>query len=544
MTFEMLRLQTFLLACVSVRLGLGLGGFHAQFAWCPPLILASPVQASAKAQEHADKGMQLAQSGDLKSAELELRRAVELAPRDPAYLASLGGILGMEQKLEESSAYFVKALEINPNDPANRRNLASNQFQLGHLQSARENLDRVLKSRPSDKTATLLRGMVAEELKDYSDAIKWLESVPDQVQERPKSIAALARSYYHMNQSPKARQLLKSLQEHPAGAEGVFLGAQVAAELRDYETAEFLFASIQTTYLDTAKLGYQLALVQYRRSHFEDSRKTLQGLIGSGQALSEVFNLLGWCYHQLNNLKEAVAAMDQAIERDLKNESNYLDLGMILVSHKRYTVALEAAKKAMEVAPSSSEAYILKGLVEKRMNHLKESAKDYQRAVELNPSASEAVLGLALVQSADGLTEEAAATFERGIKQFPDNPKLFQEYGRMLLNRWKGSNEAAESRAVALLERAIVLDASLAEPHYQLGNLALLKERPEEAMRHLQVAARLDPKSSKIHFGLRRAYSRMGRSEEASKELELYNRLKAAESESESEASADAKRRD
>ena len=104
----------------------------------------------------------------------------------------------------------------------------------------------------------------------------------------------------------------------------------------------------------------------------------------------------------------------------------------------------------------------------------------------------------------------------------------------MLLNRGKGSDDATESRAVGLLKRAIALDASLAEPHYQLGNLALLNERPEEALRHLQIAARLDPKGSKIHFGLRRAYSRLGRADEARKELGLYNTLKAAENESES----------
>ena len=114
----------------------------------------------------------------------------------------------------------------------------------------------------------------------------------------------------------------------------------------------------------------------------------------------------------------------------------------------------------------------------------------------------------------------------------------------MLLNRSKGSNDMAESRAVALLERAIALDASLAEPYYQLGNLALLKDKPEEALQHLQVAGRLDPQSSKIHFGLRRAYRRMGQSEEAAKELELYNRLKATESETESDVTADAKKRD
>jgi len=87
------------------------------------------VERSAEAKDHADRGMELAQNGDLKGAEAELLLAIELAPRDPAYLAILGGILGMQQKLPESSAYFEKALRIDAGDVATRRNLASNQFQ-------------------------------------------------------------------------------------------------------------------------------------------------------------------------------------------------------------------------------------------------------------------------------------------------------------------------------------------------------------------------------------------------------------------------------
>ncbi len=164
--------------------------------------------------------MQSAQRGDLKAAEEELLLSVKLAPGDPTYLTLLGGILGMQHRLSESSAYFEKSLKIDPRDAVTRLNLASNQFQLGQLQLAKDNLDRVLKAKPSDKTAILLRGMVAEELKDFSNAIRWLESVPDQVRERPQSVIALARSYYHEHQNSKARELLKSLQEHPNGAEG------------------------------------------------------------------------------------------------------------------------------------------------------------------------------------------------------------------------------------------------------------------------------------------------------------------------------------
>jgi tetratricopeptide (TPR) repeat protein len=161
--------------------------------------------------------------------------------------------------------------------------------------------------------------------------------------------------------------------------------------------------------------------------------------------------------------------------------------------------------------------------------------------VELNPKASEAYLSLASAQSADGLTQEAATTFEKAIKLFPNEPLLLQEYGRMLLNTRKDSDDEAEARATALLKRAIVLNPSLSESHYQLGNLALLHEKPAEALPYLQKSAELNPKSSKTHFALRRAYTRLGQAEEARKELELYNVLKAAETDSESSSAVTAK---
>ena len=69
---------------------------------------------SDQTEGHAGKGLELVQQGDLKGAESELRRAVELSPKNPIYLASLGSVLGMQQKLEESSVYFEKVLQINP----------------------------------------------------------------------------------------------------------------------------------------------------------------------------------------------------------------------------------------------------------------------------------------------------------------------------------------------------------------------------------------------------------------------------------------------
>ncbi len=500
------------------------------FLLCVHVILASP-ESSETAQQRADRGLKLAEAGDLKGAEAELRRAVELAPNDPFCLAALGNILGMEQKLEESNQFFEKALKLSPNDWATRRNLASNQYRLGHLQSARENLELVLKSKPDDRTTVLLLGMVAENLKDYSRAVKLLVSVPDLVREKPESLVALARSHYQTNQKEKARQTLKSLPGHrAAGSDGVFLGAEVAAEADDYETAEALFRSVESTYPDKARLGYSLALVQYKSGDVERSQTTLRELIDSGHASGDIYNLLSWCYYRQGNLKEAVAAMDQAIGRNPLEVANYLDLARILLGHKRYPVALEAAKRAVELAPASYEAHKLKGIIEGRMGNLIEAVKTYTRAVELNPNSPEAILALAGAQATDGRNEEATVTFEMAIQRFPRDAQLHVEFGRMLLKTAGGSDTIRESLAVSLFKKAISLDGSLSEPYYQLGNLALAKENLQQAIQYLVTAAKLSPKSSKIHFALARGYRRSGNLRRAEDEQKVYEALKAEES--------------
>jgi len=123
--------------------------------WFVHIALLS-TQGNISAQKHADRGLQLAKAGNLSVAEFELCRAIDLAPRNPTYLGSLGTILAMESKLIESTEYLSKALEIAPHDLTIRRNLAANFWHLHRLEEARQNLELILKQSPGDEQATLL----------------------------------------------------------------------------------------------------------------------------------------------------------------------------------------------------------------------------------------------------------------------------------------------------------------------------------------------------------------------------------------------------
>ncbi|MSO22150.1 MAG: tetratricopeptide repeat protein [Acidobacteria bacterium] len=487
-------------------------------------------QAVSKAQDHANKGLQFAQKGDLKNAEAELRRAVEVAPRNPLYWSDLGSILRTQKKLEEAINCYQKALKIDSRNCVIRRNLALTQWDLGQLPEAIKNLESVLSTRPDDKLATLMLGMVTESLKDYAAARKLLESVLDLVRERLESVASLARAYYHTGEKKKARETLESLAAVQAvEPEKIFACAQVALEADDYETAERLLLSIRSTYPDATMLGYSLAVIQFRAGRVDESEKALLELIRTERSNSQVYNLLGHCFQKQGKVEQAVGAFEKAVERDPAHESNYLDLLRLLATNNLWRPTLELAKKAVEKVPVSHSLYEVKGLSETILLLTADAIRSYTRALELNPASAKANLGLAVAQSAAGMNKEAAATFERGIQQFPRDALHYQEYGLMLLKQGAAGNSAAEVRGISLLETALSLENRLSEAQYHLGSLALTRGETQRALPHLETAVKLEPNVSKIRFALARAYRRLGRTDEASKELENYHRLKAVE---------------
>jgi thioredoxin-like negative regulator of GroEL len=102
-------------------------------------------------------------------------------------------------------------------------------------------------------------GMVAENTRDYATAAKMLSSVAEEVRQRPESVAALARAYYHLGDEEKARGMLAQL----SGAQPMLLGAAIADEMHDYRTAETMLESLRSQAPGDVNLEFRLALVQY-----------------------------------------------------------------------------------------------------------------------------------------------------------------------------------------------------------------------------------------------------------------------------------------
>ncbi|HEV2715687.1 MAG TPA: tetratricopeptide repeat protein, partial [Terriglobales bacterium] len=256
------------------------------------VVVSFPGLAQTEAQSHADNGIQFARAGDLVRAADELRKAVMLAPTNAELLSTLGTVLAMDKKLEESTTTFRKALQLAPQDAIVRRYLAANLWQLHRYSEAKRELQIILREHPDDAQARLLLGMVSENSGDYVTTANMLSSVLKEVEKQPESIAALARSYYYLHDREKARATLQMLTSHASSVQSVLMGAQIADQAGDYEKAEQLLDSIGDS-SDGENVRYRKATVQYHRGHFADCEQTLHPVLDRPGASAATYNLLG-----------------------------------------------------------------------------------------------------------------------------------------------------------------------------------------------------------------------------------------------------------
>jgi tetratricopeptide (TPR) repeat protein len=498
------------------------------FSWQAAVRAQGTSSSSPAVEELLRSATGRIQGGDLKTAEGDLRKAVALAPNDVAVLSMLGGVLGMQYRLEESSAFFEKALQLDPANPDLRRNLAANQLQLGRTSAAIRNLQAILESNPGDRQAILMLGLAWERAQDFQRAITSLEQVPELVRQQPDCIAALVRSYYSTGQKEKARRQLSQLQDLPSSPAAIYLGGQMALEAKDWETAERLFTTIRSTHPKPFLVDYQLARIRYETGRFDECKMLLEPIANSAESNGSVVNLLAWCYLKEGDGETAKKILFYAIDRFPEEPASFVDLGKLCLKENSLDKGLEVVKRGVTRHSRSAALFELKGELESRQGLHAPSVESFKQAVRLDPRSADALLGLALAQTNLLQDKDAVASFEKGLKLFPRDARFYAEYGKVLLLPWaSGEIPEAGTRAERLLERAIQLDPSLAMAQFELGSLLVRSQRAADALPHLERAAKLDDRNAQVHFVLARAYRALGRTQDAEREMLLFQRLQA-----------------
>jgi tetratricopeptide (TPR) repeat protein len=482
------------------------------------------------AKGHATRGISLAQEGKLPEAEKELQEAVRMAPSVASYRAQLGAIRGLQEKWKEALNSLQKAVDLAPEDINFRRETAAVQWQLGLMPPAENNLRYILAKHPGDSGAILLLGLVKERTGDYVTAAQLLDSQFQLVTSHPDRMVALFHSLEQSGQHDKITRIVDALKLHTnlnPWMDAIKRCTQIAALAGDLEMAEALFALIPDDDAGRPAAGFQLAKLLYNRAQVPQAKELLLQLKSRGIENADVETLLGSCLESERQPEQAIAAYRRAIEADPSHIDRYEDLISLLLYQHRTADAELVVKQARTIAPKDSRPWVWKGNVDLRRNDYKVAMESYRHAVQLDRGNPDALFGVAAAYYVTGQNDAAISECKTGISRFPNDARFYVSYAEMVL----ASPDAMQRQVQAkdLLVKALKLAPQSAQAHYLLGQISLQQGQLKEAEEHFLHSLSSDPDRSKTHFALSRVYRRMGRADQAAKEIALYQELKGAE---------------
>lgn len=182
-------------------------------------------------------------------------------------------------------------------------------------------------------------------------------------------------------------------------------------------------------------------------------------------------------------------------------------------------LAIAASVCSTNAQRPGTEAHLGHGTQLMHDNLFEAAAGEFEQAVAANPKDPRAHFQFAVCLLALGRNDEARHQFDQVQKLAGDSPYLEYYLGRLDLL----SNDYASAihRLGSVAEKPPFPDTA-----FHLGVAYVSAGDITNGIKWLERAANLSPNDYRVHYRLGRAYASAGRDQDASRELDLYTRLR------------------
>jgi tetratricopeptide (TPR) repeat protein len=270
-----------------------------------------------------------------------------------------------------------------------------------------------------------------------------------------------------------------------------------------------------------SKVQALLGMAEEHQADSEDARKDLETAFPSIQDMKlkvEVgLELLG-VYDASSDLADAAGVIIQLRKDDPENPE------VLYAAYRTFAdLSGEAMLSLSLAAPDSAQMHQLLAHEETREGNTNGAIAQYRKAIAINPRLPGVHFELAelLNTSQDPvIKKQAEAEYRAAVTANPHDEKAICKLGEIALQN--GDLKPAHD----LFAQAVALQPADADAKLWLAKTLIEMNQPDKALPLLEASVQLEPTDATAHYRLGTLYKRLGRMDDAKREIELYQKYK------------------
>ena len=448
----------------------------------------------------------------VEEAERELKRASELQPENPDPLVLLGELFVSQRRLPEAEDAMTRAISLTKDPSRNQYQVSRAYYVLGRIQ---------METGRREQGAKTLA--VAADLRERSQAPASRDSPTASAQARLAGEVSAPREPPVRKLPPDEKKQLENYfdQLKPAIADAYNNLGVAAGAHNDFAQAVVYFRKAGEWYPALETLERNLGMAAFHAADYQTAIQPLYHVLERNPDDERARVALGLSYFAVENYPataETFRPMETTVARDPGTGAAY---AVALIKVGQYDKGMSLLKALEQASPGVAGLHVTIAEVYADQGIYASAIDEYKRALALDPGQPRAryLLGVALLR--DGQPADAVHEFRAAVEQDPLNLAAKYHLALALLEAQQ------KEEALPLLEQVINQDPKYADAYYELGKAQLESGEAKRAISNLEQAANLSPASDYVHYQLSLAYRREGRADDAKREIELYQRLKA-----------------
>jgi tetratricopeptide (TPR) repeat protein len=276
---------------------------------------------------------------------------------------------------------------------------------------------------------------------------------------------------------------------------------------------------------------FNLSLCLVATGHPKLAIPILTALHSAGRDNVSVNNLLAQAYVGDGQNQKALEALQRASKLAPENEKLYLFVADACMEKREYAVGLQVVDLGLNHLPNSAQLHYQRGMFLTLLDELDTGKEDFDQARKLAPDTDIAFLASTQKALLEGDVPEAVRTAREAVKKGDHDYMLLTLLGEALLRSGIAPGESEFKEAQEALEKSVAERPNYAGSQLALGKLALLDNRNDDAITHLETARELNPNNASVYSNLATAYRRRGDLQKAQNMLTVLADLNQAQAE-------------